>query len=58
MGDYIVVGNDAGHLVSRDKLTGEAKADLDCGEVCEKIRSSICCADGKVWFSGYTAKLC
>ena len=58
VGDYIVVGNDAGHLVSRDKLTGEAKADLDCGEVCEKIRSSICCADGKVWFSGYTAKLC
>ncbi len=56
--DYVIVGNDAGHLVSRDKRTGEVKTDLDCSAACSQIRSSICYADGKVWFAGYNATLC
>lgn len=56
-GDYVVVGNDSGTLVSRDKQTGELKGELDCS-VCGKIRSTICYAEGKVWFTGYNARLC
>lgn len=55
IGNYILVGNEKGHLVSRNAETGEIVSDL---AVCENsIRSSICISGGKAYFTGSKAQL-
>lgn len=54
VGDYVIYGSDSGKVVSRNKITGDQISSLT---VSGKVRSSICCADGKVWFTTNDAKL-
>lgn len=56
-GDYVVCGNDAGHLLSRNKETGELITDLDASAY-GQIRSSVCYDNGTVYFTGNKGNLC
>lgn len=56
-GDYVVCGNDAGHLLSRNKETGELITDLDASDY-GQIRSSVCYDNGTVYFTCNKSNLC
>ncbi len=55
--DYVIYGGEAGHLISRNKDTGELVADLTV-EGTPNIRSTISYADGHVFFTTKKAQLC
>ncbi|MGM9640016.1 MAG: S-layer homology domain-containing protein [Faecousia sp.] len=57
VGDYVICGNDAGHLLSRNKETGELITDLDASAY-GQIRSSVCYDNGTVYFTCNKSNLC
>lgn len=57
VGDYVVYGNDAGHLFSRNKETGALITELTVNESA-KIRSSVTYDNGKIYFTLNNATLC